>query len=116
MSGNSPSQLAPGGFEPLQGTPGLGQGPSGIAALQTLQNLDLILSAILTQMKNGIALSATLPTFTFGNLPSATANPGMLVFASNVRKPGEGAGAGTGMTVFSDGVSWYSTAGTLAAD
>jgi len=56
-----------------------------------------------------------VPTFSFASLPSASGKPGLVVFCSNGRKPGEGSGLGTGMLAFSDGTSWISTAGTALA-
>lgn len=45
----------------------------------------------------------------FANLPSAAANPGMVVYCSNARKASEGAGVGTGNLLFSDGTNWIRT-------
>jgi hypothetical protein len=104
------------GYSPPQIPPGQASGPSATAQLQLLQAMEQTLNAILTQLRNGIALSATLPTFLFANLPAATTVPGMLVFVSDARKPGEGAGSGTGLTAYSDGVSWYGTTGTILQD
>ncbi len=47
------------------------------------------------------------PTYTVANLPS-TPTAGSFAFASNGRKPGEPAGAGTGVQVFGDGMHWIS--------
>lgn len=59
--------------------------------------------------------SPSVPSFTVANLPTGTA--GRLAFASNGRKNGEGAAAGTGVLVFHDGVAWRScdTGATVAA-
>jgi len=46
-----------------------------------------------------------VPVFKVANLPSASA-AGRLAFASNGRKTGEGADAGTGVLVYADGVAW----------
>jgi hypothetical protein len=48
-----------------------------------------------------------LPSYTVGSLPSSGTAGGM-AFATNGRKPGEGAGAGTGVQVFYDGSHWIS--------
>jgi hypothetical protein len=48
-----------------------------------------------------------LPSYTVAGLP-ATAIAGAKAFASNGRKPAEGASAGSGVEVFSDGVRWIS--------
>jgi hypothetical protein len=55
-------------------------------------------------------------SYTVANLPSAT-QPGQVLFASNGRKNGEGAAAGTGVLVFSDGTAWRAcdTGATVAA-
>lgn len=45
-----------------------------------------------------------VPTFKVANLPSPTV--GRIAFASNGRKSGEGAGAGTGVQVYADGTAW----------
>ncbi len=55
-----------------------------------------------------------LPTYTVAALPTP-ASVGAIAFASNGRKPGEAAGAGTGVQVYYDGRSWTSTSsGALA--
>jgi hypothetical protein len=47
-----------------------------------------------------------VPSYTVAALPGAIA--GSLAFATNGRKPGEAAGAGSGVQVFSDGQRWVS--------
>jgi hypothetical protein len=49
----------------------------------------------------------TLPSFTVATLPGGC-SPGAVAYASNGRKPSEGAGAGTGVQVFFDGGRWVS--------
>jgi hypothetical protein len=44
------------------------------------------------------------PSFAVASLPTATA--GLIAFASNGRKVGEGAGSGTGTMVYADGTAW----------
>jgi len=112
MSGGS-APLPP-GFQPPQQPVGQATGSPG--SWPTLQGIELILNAIYAQLKTGITLGTSLPTFLFANLPVANTVPGMLVFASNALKPGEISGNGSGITVYSDGVGWYTTAGVLAAD
>jgi len=51
---------------------------------------------------------------TVANLPT-NATAGDRAFASNGRKPSEGAGAGTGVPVYFDGTAWRSPAGTTVA-
>ena len=48
-----------------------------------------------------------LPSYTVMSLPLAP-GPGAKAFASDGRKPGEGANAGSGVEVFHDGVHWIS--------
>lgn len=56
-----------------------------------------------------------LPSYAVGTLPSGVI-AGAKAFASNGRKPGEGAGSGTGVEVFFDGQRWISScSGTAAA-
>ena len=54
----------------------------------------------------------------FADLPTASAdNEGYIYYVSNARKAAEGAGAGTGNLVFSDGSNWIrvDTAATATA-
>ena len=54
----------------------------------------------------------------FADLPTASAdNEGYIYYVSNSRKAAEGAGAGTGNLVFSDGSNWIrvDTGATAAA-
>jgi hypothetical protein len=46
-----------------------------------------------------------LPSYTVATLPASSDS--RLAFASNGRKTGEGAGAGTGLMVYRDGGTWY---------
>jgi hypothetical protein len=57
----------------------------------------------------------TLPSYAVASLP--TGSTGMLAYASNGRKNGEGAGVGTGVLVFKDGTAWRAcdTGATVAA-
>jgi hypothetical protein len=73
-----------------------------------------ILTQMLAQFKVGIAITSGLPVYTVAALP-ATAPTGQLAFASNGRKPGEGGGAGTGITVFWNGATstWFTTLGVV---
>ena len=48
-----------------------------------------------------------LPNYTVATLPTGV-DRGAKAFATNGRKPGEAAGAGTGVEVFFDGTSWIS--------
>lgn len=61
------------------------------------------------------AMPPTLPVSTVALLPTGAA--GRIAFASDGRKNGEGAGAGTGVMVFHDGTAWRAcdTGATVAA-
>lgn len=63
---------------------------------------------------SGVA-TMTLDSYTVSGLPTGAA--GMIAFASNGRKNGEGGGAGTGVLVFFDGTAWRAcdTGATAAA-
>lgn len=54
-----------------------------------------------------------LPSYTVALLP-ASPGAGAKAFASNGRKPSEGAGAGSGVEVFHDGARWISVCGGAA--
>jgi len=60
-------------------------------------------------------LSITLTPTLLANLP--TPAEGMVAYASNARKNGEGVGSGTGCLVFYDGSNWIAvdTGATAAA-
>jgi hypothetical protein len=53
------------------------------------------------------AVSPVLPSYTVSALPGGY-NAGAVAFATNGRKPNEGAGGGTGVQVFFDGSRWIS--------
>jgi hypothetical protein len=61
------------------------------------------------------ATTGALPVYTVANLPTGAA--GMVAYASNGRKTGEGAGAGTGVPVYFSNAAWrvYSTDAAVAA-
>ena len=63
---------------------------------------------------SGVA-TMTLDSYTVGTLPTGAA--GMIAYASDGRKNGEGGGAGTGVLVFHDGTAWRAcdTGATAAA-
>lgn len=58
-----------------------------------------------------------LGSFTVDNLPTVNVPAGSFAYASNGRKNGEGAGAGTGVAVFRDATAWRAvdTGATVAA-
>lgn len=59
----------------------------------------------------------SLGSFTVANLPTSSVPEGSIAYASNGRKAGEGAGAGTGVQVFRDATAWRAcdTGATVAA-
>jgi hypothetical protein len=63
----------------------------------------------------GTGSPITLPSYTVATLPAVGA--AQIAYASNGRKNGEGAGAGTGVMVFSDATHWRAcdTGATVAA-
>lgn len=84
---------------------------------QTLQNLQQSVSAIGKTLAAGLTVNATPAVYTVASLPATGAN-GQWAFASNGRKPGEGAGSGTGVPVFFNGATgtWFSyCSGTAVA-
>lgn len=84
-------------------------------AVSAIQIIQQVLTRIENILSNGVAITSTLPTYTFASLPVTAAN-GQLAFGSNVRKPGEGGGAGTGMTIFFNSATgtWFTTLGVAA--
>ena len=85
------------------------------AVVAQLITQNQILTETLAQFKAGVAITSTLPTYTFASLPATGAN-GQLAWGSNVRKPGEAGGAGTGSVVYFNGAtsSWYTTLNVAA--
>lgn len=77
--------------------------------LTALQNISLVLSSILQVLT---AMPSKAPIYAFAALPAPAGLAGQVVYVSNGRKPGEGAGLGTGMLAFSDGSGWFGTDGT----
>lgn len=77
--------------------------------INVLQQQNLILTALLTSFRNGIAVDPTPASFTVAALP-VTGAAGQYAWASNGRKAGEGAGVGTGVPVFWNTTthSWFS--------
>ncbi len=58
------------------------------------------------------ATTGALPVYTVANLPTGAA--GMVAYASNGRKGGEGAGAGTGVPVYFSNAAWRTYSNDLA--
>lgn len=85
--------------------------PSGTDVNVNLVNIQRTLAALNNTLAN-LTATNTLPNYTFATLP-ATAATGSMAFVTNGRKPGEGGGAGTGITVFfnTPTLSWFTTLG-----
>lgn len=68
-----------------------------------------VLTQLLSVFQKGVAIQPTPAVYTVANLP-ATAAQGQYAFASNGRKPGEGAGLGSGVPVFFNSATntWFS--------
>lgn len=62
-------------------------------------NLIQVLSQILLTLRGGVVVQGAVPSYTVAALP-ATAATGTSVWASDGRKPAEGAGSGTGVPTF----------------
>lgn len=77
--------------------------------ISTLQTQNNILTQILSQLRSGVLIQSVSPSFTFATLP-LTGVAGQFAWASNGRKPGEGAGLGTGVPVFwnPSTATWFS--------
>ncbi len=77
------------------------------------QQTNIILTQILAALRGGIALLDIVNSYTVAGLPLAGA-AGQLAWAADGRKPGEGAGLGTGVFVFwnPDTSQWFSFAST----
>lgn len=67
-----------------------------------LQAQNILLGEILQQMR---AISTPLLVYTVAGLPASAPNA-VMVYASNGRNTGEGAGAGTGCVVVGNGAVW----------
>jgi hypothetical protein len=82
------------------------------AIVATGQQTNVILTQILAALRAGIVVLPDPAIYTVAGLPLTGAN-GQMAFASNARKPGQGAGAGTGLPVFFDSASatWLTAAG-----
>lgn len=85
--------------------------PSGTDVNVNLVSIIRALAALNSTIAK-ISATNTPPNYTFATLP-ATASTGSMAFVTNGRKPGEGAGAGTGMPVFfnTPTLSWFTTLG-----
>ena len=87
------------------------------ALVNAIQQGNALLTAIHNDLKSGVAAYPYSPVYTVAGLPS-TGSSGQFAFASNGRKPGEGAGSGTGVPVFFNSATgtWFSyCSGTVVA-
>lgn len=84
-----------------------GSGPWGI--WQTAQAIQQSLASIVQLLTSGVLIDPAPKSYTVATLP-ATAAAGQQAWASDGRKPGEGAGTGTGVPVFFNNATatWYS--------
>lgn len=80
----------------------------------TGQQCNVILTQILSALRTGLVVLPDPAIYTVAALPVTAAN-GQIAFAANARKPGEGAGLGTGMPVFWNAATstWFTTLGAL---
>jgi len=64
-----------------------------------------------------LAGNSPVASMTVAQLPSPPSQAGLIAYASDGRKNGEGAGLGTGVLVFSDATAWRAcdTGATVAA-
>lgn len=78
--------------------------------VQAINGQTQVLSSFLKVLLAGIAVEPVPSTFTVATLPTTGVANGQYAFASNGRKPGEGAAAGTGVPVFWNGATstWFS--------
>lgn len=86
--------------------------PTVIGASSTSETTQIVSLEIATKCQSTLQLKS----YTVATLP-ATPTAGMIVFASNGRKTGEGAGSGTGVVAYGDGTAWRAvdTGTTVAA-
>jgi hypothetical protein len=84
-----------------------GMGGNGVVDVLIRQNQ--ILTSILSTLQKGIAILPDPTAYTVATLP-ATGLSGQFAWASNGRKPGEGAGTGSGVPVFWNSATsqWFS--------
>jgi hypothetical protein len=92
-----------------------GAASSGLAlnaANRAVDVVNLLNNSVVTQQT-----ATALSSYTVANLPTSGIAASQLAYASNGRKNGEGAGAGTGVMVFRDGTAWRAcdTGATVAA-
>lgn len=73
------------------------------------QNTNQLLASIRQVLAGGVVVIPAPPSYTVATLPT-TASGGTYAWTSNGRKPGEGAGTGTGVPVFFNSATaqWFS--------
>jgi hypothetical protein len=82
--------------------------------IPTLQDGNVVLGRILSALTAGVAIQNRAPVLTVATLPVSGA-AGQFIWASNGRKGGEGAGAGTGLFVYWNPAtsSWFTMSGNI---
>lgn len=70
---------------------------------------DLMARIRALEARERIEITGGVEPLAFASLPAA-GQPGRIVFVTDGRKVGEGAGAGTGTPAYDDGVAWRRTA------
>lgn len=80
-----------------------------------LQKSATILNQILRALQAGVVIQSQPPNYAVASLPITGNATGATAFATNGRKPGEGAGSGTGITVFWNPATstWFTTLGVV---
>lgn len=78
-----------------------------------LRSLEMALETLADRIRNlesneRSEVAGAVEPVAFGSLPAA-GQTGRLLFVTNGRKTGEGAGAGTGVLAYDDGVAWRRT-------
>lgn len=78
--------------------------------VQAINSQTQVLTSILKALLAGIVVDPAPSIFTVAGLPTTGVATGQFAFASNGRKPGEGAAAGTGVPVFWNSATstWFS--------
>lgn len=67
--------------------------------VNVIQQTNNVLTQILAALRGGVAIQDVAPSYTVAGLP-VTGAAGQFAWAADGRKPGEGAGLGTGVFVF----------------
>lgn len=84
---------------------GLGGGPDLTRVVAALQSLVVATNGLQQTTAKVFPLANALPNYTVAGLPTGQPT-GACAWATNGRKVGQGAGAGTGVLVSFDGATW----------